>query len=207
MRKKIRTADEEMGNIGFLIFFTVLWYSGILSGIFRDGFDTTLLLFLAVGLMVPIQAVRMIQKAVYFRNFHRQCMNEGHPQQGRIVNITREYYDDYENNRRNRRTYYFLIVEIVDPETGIYNTIKSEPYRIPIYKYLASPYVQVYTDRTGWKHVIDGFQLKSSRSEPDIPLENSNVYLKDFNKNPAILHWIFVIIFVIMMLKSFGVLK
>ena len=207
MRKKIRTADEEMRNVGYLILFSILWYSQILSSIARDGFHTTLLIFLAAGLKPLIQVFRMIQKAMYFRNFHRQCVNESRPQQGRIVKITREYYDDYQESRRYRRTYYFLIVETVDPETGIANTIKSEPYRIPVYKYLGSPYVQVYTDRTGWKHVIDGFQLKNSRSEPDIPLENSNVYLKDFNKTPSILNWIFIIIFVLILLQSFGVLK
>lgn len=77
------------------------------------------------------------------------------------MNIVREYYDEYDSkNRRRRIAYYFLIVDMVDSATGTVQTIKSEPYRIPLYKYLASPYVQIYTDKTGWKHVIDGLQLK-----------------------------------------------
>ena len=59
-----------------------------------------------------------------------------------------------------RQTFYFMIIEVVDPQTGAVQTIKSDPYRIPLQKYIGSPYVQVYTDRTGWKHVVDGFQLK-----------------------------------------------
>ncbi|EDS08287.1 hypothetical protein CLOSCI_00598 [[Clostridium] scindens ATCC 35704] len=47
-----------------------------------------MLIFLAAGLIPPIQVFRMVQKATYFRNFHRQCMNESQPRQGRIVNIT-----------------------------------------------------------------------------------------------------------------------
>ena len=96
-----------------------------------------------------------------------------------------------------------MIIEVVDPQPGAVQTIKSDPYRIPLQKYIGSPYVQVYTDRTGWKHVVDGFQLKEKRSDPDIPLENSNVYLNDFNEPTIFIKIITGIIFILFFLQIF----
>lgn len=207
MRRRIRTADEEMNGILFTIAFTVLWYGTLIHSILLSGFHAGLMIFLVAGIMVPAQAVRTVQKALYHRRFHKQCMNECYPQKGRIVNITREYYDTYDSRDRRRRiTYYFLIIEIVNVETGAMQRIKSSPYRMPIHKYLASPYVQVYTDKTGWKYVIDGFELKKNRNEPDIPLEDSNVYLKDFNQPTAFVKIIFIAVLVLMILQSMGIL-
>ncbi|MGF0033450.1 hypothetical protein ACQRBN_10825 [Bariatricus sp. SGI.154] len=55
--------------------------------------------------------------------------------------------------------------------------------------------------------MIDGFQLKSSRHDPDIPLENSNVYLKDFNQPSVLFRAIFVIVLILMLLQASGILR
>ncbi|MDO4311894.1 MAG: hypothetical protein Q4C52_02285 [Eubacteriales bacterium] len=207
MRRKIRTVNEEMDSVLGLILFACVWYIILIKNILTVGFHAGFLIFLIGGILPLAQAVRKVQKALYYRKFHQQCMQERSPSQGRIVNIVREYYNEYDSrNRRRRIPYYFLIVEVTDFVTGSVQTIKSEPYRIPLYKYLASPYVQVYTDQRGWKHVIDGFQLKHSRTEPDIPLENSNVYLRDFQEHTVLFKAIYVIILVLIVFQILGIL-
>lgn len=207
MRRKIRTANETMDGVIVLLFFTWVWYTILIKNIILGGFQTSLLIFLIAGVLIPAQAVKKIQKALYYRKLHEQCVREQCPSQGRIVNIVREYSDEYDSrNRRRRMTYYYLIIEVTDPDTGTVQTIKSEPYRCPLHKYLASPYVQVYTDQTGWKHVVDGFQLKANRNEPDIPLENSNVYLKDFNQSSVLFQVIFIVVLVLMVFQILGII-
>ena len=207
MHKAIYTVEEDLSGVTYLIFFAILWYSFLLRVTITSGFQTRILLFYAAGILVLYQIVRRFQKAFYYRRFHRQCMQESTPLKGRILNIVREYYDEYyedsDGRRRRRQTFYFMIIEVVDPQTGAVQTIKSDPYRIPLQKYIGSPYVQVYTDRTGWKHVVDGFQLKEKRSDPDIPLENSNVYLKDFNEPTIFIKIITGIIFILFFLQIF----
>ena len=84
---------SNIGTIGFAVGFVLMMILDVcersvrIGGIMRRKFQTTLLIFLAAGLIPPIQVFRMVQKATYFCNFHRQC-NESQPQQGRIVNIT-----------------------------------------------------------------------------------------------------------------------
>ena len=205
MHKSIYTVDEDLYGVSYMICFAVIWYAAIFRFTLASGFQAGLLLFYAAGLLLLYQICRKFQKAFYYRRFHRQCMQESVPQQGRIINIVREYYDDYyddsDGRRRRRQTFYFLIIEMIDAQTGAVQTIKSEPYRLPLYKYIGSPYVKFYTDRTGWKHVIDGFQLKQSRHDPDIPLESSNVYLKDFNEPTIFVKIVTGIIFILFFLQ------
>lgn len=207
MHKKIRTANEEIGNVVFLILFTIVWYAGLLGNILREGFQPFILIFLAAGLLLPFQAVHMVQKAVYYRRLHAQCVEAGHPQKGKIVNIVREYYVDSNSRNRQYITYYFLIIEVFNSNTGVSQRIKSAPYRIPLHKYLGAPYVKVYTDSTGWHHVIEDFQLKENRSEPGITLENPNIYLKDFNSTHPFQKVIVAVILIGMLLFVFGVFR
>lgn len=207
MRKKIRTADEELNGVFYTMIFVLIWYVFIIRYIIANGFHSSLLIFLIGGVLPLIQGVRTVQKALYYRRFHRQCMEMSYPRRGRIVNVTREYYDTYDSDhRRHRLTYYFLIIEVVDPQTSVLQTIKSSAYRIPVHRYLGSPYVQVYTDQTGWKYVIDGFELKNKRSDPDIPLENQNVYLKDFSQPPIVFKVLFAAVLVLFFLQALGIL-
>lgn len=209
MRRKIYTVDEEMNGTAFQLLFMLIWYLGIFRMILGSGFTPGFLIFLLGGLMIPYQVFRRIQKALYHRKLHAQIMQESAPQQGRIVNVTREYYLDENSSSRNRRqiTYYYLMIEVVDAYTGVMQTIKSDPYRLPVYRYLASPLVQVYTDRSGWKHVIDGFQLKRSKNEPNIPLENPNLYMKDFQQAPMFMRVINTAILILMLMMILGVIK
>lgn len=156
--------------------------------------------------MPVVQAVRVIQKALHYRRFHEECMQKSYPKRGRITNITKEEHFEYTSrNRRRRIIEYYLHIEIINNETGVLQTIKSEAYRIPIYKYLASPYVQVYTDESGWKYVIDGFELKKNRNDPDLPLENSNVYSKDFDSPSRVMNIIVILVMIFMLFRILGV--
>ena len=209
VKKKIWTAEEEMRGVPYLIIFSVVWYVLLINMIISGGFHSSLLIFFLAGVMPVYQTVRVIRTAVSARRFHRQCMQENRPQQGRIVNITREYQYGGSNSgsTRGRIIYYYLTVEITDPVTGMVQTVKSAPYRVPLHRYLSSPVVQVYTDRSGWKHVIDGFQLKSSRNEPGILEGNPNISGKDFEEAPLLIRLIPVLILLIILLRILGILR
>ena len=164
-RKSIRTADEELGNVWYTILFSLVWYGGLFRSILLGSFQTSLLPFLIAGLLLLAVAVRQIQRAMYYRNFHHQCIKLGKRQNGRIVNCVREYlWADPSQGQQTRRKVvrYFLIVELQDPETGVSTRIKSQGYSFPVYRYLKDPWVTVYSDQSGWKKVIDGFHIKKS---------------------------------------------
>ena len=178
-----------------------------MGNILREGLQPFIMIYLSAVLLLQFQAVRMVQKAVYYRRLHAQCVEEGHPKKGKIVNIVREYYVDSNSRNRQYITYYFLIIEVFDSNTGVSQRIKSEPYRIPLHKYLGAPYVKVYTDSTGWHHVIEDFQLKENRSEPGITLENPNIYLKDFNSPHPFQKVISAVILIWILLFVLGIFR
>lgn len=203
-RKSIRTADEEFGNVWYTILFSLVWYGGLFKSMLLGRFQAALLPFLIAGLLLLAVTVRQIQRAVYYRNFHRQCIKLGKRQNGRIVNCVREYlWADPAQGQQTRRKVvrYFLIVEVQDLETGVSTRIKSQGYSFPVYRYLKDPQVSVYSDQSGWKKVIDGFHIKKTFREPDIPLENSNVYVKDFSIPSSLFRGITFILLVYVLIQ------
>lgn len=206
-KRKLYTANEEFRGVTYSVLFTCIWFAGIIRFILHSGWDGTMLLFLLAGFALMIQTGRMIQKAMYYRRFAREVKANSRPMRGRIVNIMKQMQREYDGQRITRCNYYYIIVEITNPENGTSMRIRSEPYRIPVYKYLAEPYVDVYVDSTGWKYILDGFVLKKSKKEPDIPLEQSNVYLRDFVETPVILKVILLIIVFLFLLNILGVLR
>lgn len=144
MKRKIYTADEEMGyEVIYMILFTVLWYSGMVKIIFDKGLSMSVVPFLLAGILPLAQAVNMVRKASCYRNFHKKCMQESCPRQGRIVNIRRkestEERTGQRGTRRYRRILYYLVVEMINPENGIAMRITSEAYRIPCRNILRLP--------------------------------------------------------------------
>ena len=63
MKRKIRPAEEEMGNVAFLILFAILWYACLVASIVNGGTRITVLLFFVAGLFPVYSAVTMIRKA------------------------------------------------------------------------------------------------------------------------------------------------
>ena len=53
--------------------------------------------------------------------------------------------------------------------------------------------------------MIDGFELKKNRNDPDLPLENSNVYLKDFDSPSRVMNIIVILVMIFMLLRILGV--
>lgn len=204
-KRKLYTADEEFRGAAYLVLFTLIWYGSLFRTIWQSGLQSSVLLFLAAGLLAPVQAVRIVRRGLYHRRFSKQVKACSRPRKGRIVNIVREMQTEYSNSRRHQYYFYYLIVEVTDPETGLPSRIRSEAYRIPVYKYLAQPYVDVYVDSSGWKYVLDGFTLKKSRREPDIPLEESNVYLKDFTEQSMFSKVLVFVIFILFLLNILGI--
>lgn len=66
MRRKIRTADEEMRGVFGLLLFTCVWYLILIKNILLVGFQGSILIFLVAGILIPAQAVRKLQKAIYY---------------------------------------------------------------------------------------------------------------------------------------------
>lgn len=55
--------------------------------------------------------------------------------------------------------------------------------------------------------MIDGFQLKESKKDPDITLEDSNVYMKTFDQPSALMKGIILIIMGLMIFQMIGGIK
>lgn len=172
-KRKIRPAQEEMTGVLYSALFLLIWYAGLLRGILTSGFQSSYMLFLAAGLIPLFTAVQTVRRALFYRRQREEIKAAGNVSRGRIVNVIMKSapYEDSHHRTRYRR-YYFLEAEVADPVTGVINRMESPAYSRPIHRYLASPEVTVYTDRTGWKHYMDDFQWKERKSDPGIFEEN-----------------------------------
>lgn len=206
MKRRIRPAEEEIGNVGFSFLFTILWYAGLAASIRSGGFILTHLLFLAAGLIPIYTMITMIRRAFFYRKQREDAIAYGHSQLGRIQSVMRQdvpYYSGKHHTLRYHR-YYYLDVELTDPVTGVTNVIRSQGYRRPIHRYLASDTVRVYTDRSGWKHYLEEFQFKAHRNDPgafdDRPM--------DFEETAAgsgrFVQILFAVIVILMILNLFS---
>ena len=206
MKRRIRPADEEVGNIIPTVLFVFLWYSGLLGMMASTGFDTILLLFLAAGLL-PLYSVGMsIRRAFFYRKQRADAIAYGQSFSGRIRSVVRQdqpYLDDSSEHRRLRyRRYYFLEVDMINPDTGVTNTIRSQGYSKPIHRYLASDKVRVYTDKSGWKYYLEDFQWKQHKSDPDI-FDYPREFEDTITGNGNVIQIIFMVIMILMMFNIF----
>lgn len=174
MHRKIWTKDESFSGVASEILFVILWYSTLLKPVIGRGSQGSMSMFpfLIAGLMPLYMAIRKIRQAVYYRGLHKKYMR-GMPRKGKIINCQKRYYQERGSKGHiSNRADYILVVEVYDNETFLPTQIQSEPYSWPVYKVLAAPEVDVYTDETGWHHIIDGFHYKKKKNEPDIFKEN-----------------------------------
>ena len=183
MKRKIRPAEEEMGNVVFLILFVILWYSSLIGSLLTGGIHTTALLFFVAGLLPVYTAVTMIRKALFYRRQRAEAIAYGSSQLGWIRSVVRQ-------------------VDITDPATGVVNTITSQGYRKPIHRYLASNQVRVYTDRSGWKHYLEDFQYKEQMKDPGIFDDRPMEFEETTAGSGHVVQILFVVIFILMALTS-----
>ncbi len=205
MKRKIRPAEEEIGNIAFIVLFVILWYSGLLGTIAAGGIRVTVLLFLVAGLLPVYSAVTMVRRALFYRKQRADAIAYGQSQPGRIQGVVRQDVPYYSGKNRTLRyhRYYYLKVDITDPVTGVTNTIQSQGYRKPIHRYLASEQVRVYTDRSGWKYYLEDFRFKERMSDPGIfdgrPLE----FEETAAGSGRVVQIIFIIVFILILVSMF----
>ena len=119
MKRKIRPAEEEMGNVVFLILFVILWYSSLIGSLLTGGIHTTALLFFVAGLLPVYTAVTMIRKALFYRRQRAEAIAYGSSQLGWIRSVVRQDvpYQSGKNNSLRYHRYYYLQVDITDPVT------------------------------------------------------------------------------------------
>lgn len=172
MRTKIRTANEEIHGLIFPLIFLAVYAVFFIYQVSANGFTETTLLLLVLGLLFPIQYLKVIRRSFKFRQLHEHFVKEYKGQKGRIYKITKELPKAGQENK----IHYYLHIEVLNSYGKLVRKIKSEAYYKPLHKYLASPDVDVYYDEQNKYFVIDGFKLKENENEPDIALEDSNVY-------------------------------
>lgn len=172
MKTKIRTANEEIHGWVFPLIFISVYAGFFIYQMITNGFSETLMFLLILGLLFPIQYLKVIRRSFKFRQLHEHFVKEYTPQRGRIYNITKELPKEGQENK----IHYYLHIEILNSHGNLVRKVKSEAYYKPLYKYLASPEVDVYYDNQNKYFVVDGFQLKENEDEPDIALESSDVY-------------------------------
>ena len=205
MKRKIRPAEEEMGNVAFLILFAILWYACLVASIVNGGTRITVLLFFVAGLFPVYSAVTMIRKALFYRRQRADAIAYGSSQSGKIRGIMRQDipYRSGEHNTLRYHRYYYLQVDITDPVTGAVSTIQSQGYRKPIHRYLASAQVRVYTDRSGWKHYLEDFQYKRRMSDPGIFDDRPMEFEETRAGNGRVIQVLFIAVFILIVLSSF----
>lgn len=205
MKRKIRPAEEEMGNVAFLILFAILWYACLVASIVNGGTRITVLLFFVAGLFPVYSAVTMIRKALFYRRQRADAIAYGSSQLGKIRGVMRQDipYRSGEHNTLRYHRYYYLQVDITDPVTGAVSTIQSQGYRKPIHRYLASAQVRVYTDRSGCKHYLEDFQYKRRMSDPGIFDDRPMEFEETRAGNGRVIQVLFIAVFILIVLSSF----
>lgn len=168
-KRRIRPASEELGCHLEMILFTLVWYSILVIQILERGFEASIIVFLLAGLIPILAMAAGIKQALYYRAQRREAIALGRVQKGTIVGVSRKAVPvEGKNGRQRYRMYYFLTVEIINPQNGAVSQFLSQPYSRPIHQYLASPRVSVYTDQSGWQHYLEDFEWKEQNSDPDI---------------------------------------
>ena len=205
MKRKIRPAEEEMGNVAFLSLFAILWYACLVASLVNGGTRITVLLFFVAGLFPVYSAVTMIRKALFYRRQRADAIAYGSSQWGKIRGVMRQDipYRSGEHNTLRYHRYYYLQVDITDPVTGAVSTIQSQGYRKPIHRYLASAQVRVYTDRSGWKHYLEDFQYKRRMSNPGIFDDRPMEFEETRAGNGRVIQVLFIAVFILIVLSSF----
>lgn len=174
MKKKIKTANETITGMTFPIVFTLILAGLFLYQCLKGDFKESYLFVFLLGLLLPIQSLKIVRTSMKYRQLHQHFLKEYRPQKGIITNITKEL--PTEENRKYDKICYFLHIDVVNAGGNVVRKVKSDAYYIPIHQYLASPEVDVYYDNQLKYCVVDGFHLKENENDPDIPLENTNVY-------------------------------
>ena len=175
MKRKIRPAEEEMGNVVFLILFVIMWYSSLIGSFLTGGTHTTALLFFVAGLLPVYTAVTMIRKALFYRRQRAEAIAYGSSQLGWIRSVVRQ-------------------------DVPYQST--SQGYRKPIHRYLASNQVRIYTDRSGWKHYLEDFQYKERMKDPGIFDDRPMEFEETTAGSGHVVQILFVVIFILMALTS-----
>ena len=205
MKRKIRPAEEEMGNVAFLILFAILWYACLVAALVTGGTRITVLLFVVAGLFPVYTAVTMIRKALFYRRQRADAIAYGSSQLGKIRGVMRQDipYRSGEHNTLRYHRYYYLQVDITDPVTGAVSTIQSQGYRKPIHRYLASAQVRVYTDRSGWKHYLEDFKYKERMRDPGIFDDRPMEFEETRAGSGRAVQILFIAVFILIVLSSF----
>lgn len=174
MKIKIRTANETITGMTFPIVFTIIWVALIGYQFIKNGFQEGILVIFLIGLILPLQSIKIVRDALKYRQVHKHFLENYKPQKGKIVNITKAVPD--EKSGKGKKVCYYLDIDMLNAGGQTVRKVKSEGYYLPIHKYLASPEVDVYFDNKLKYVVVDGFKLKTDINEPDLSFEGSNVY-------------------------------
>jgi len=206
LKRKLYTANEEIGfKVVPIVIFVGVWYGFLIQSFRADGFIAGLIPHYIAGLAVAFYTGKNVRRALMQRLRHREIMKTVQPLQGRILDIKLEQTRRGSGKRMRIISWYYLEVQVTDPDTGLVRNIISDPYHFPPQRYLGSPMVDVYIDESGWHPVIDGFQLKQRRSDPDIPLMSASSYLNGGSKIILVLNILLWVFFAFMALRSMGI--
>ena len=90
MKRVIRPAEEEIGNVVPGILFSIFWYCSIGGIILRGGFQLMLVIFLIAGILPVFQAVTSIRRALFYRKQRAEAIALGNATYGTITGVTRQ---------------------------------------------------------------------------------------------------------------------
>ncbi len=200
MHRKIRTKQESFSGLPFTLLFVLIWYTSLLKAILeRPESLSGCLLFLAAGLIPLAVSFQQVRSVLYYRRLHRQYMQRP-PKKGRIVSCQRQTCRTGTRRGTSIHYEYILLVELASDDSFQPVQISSEPYSWPVYRVLASPEVDIYTDETGWHHVLDGFHYKENRNDPGIFPESPYEKAPGLG-NSGIVRFLVIAVMILMLLQ------
>jgi len=167
MKRQIRIADEEVGNILPTLLFSIVWYVLIFYQM-KNNYKPTLIIFLVSGIMPLYTIIKQFQRAFFYRRQRKAAVLSADKRVGHITGIIKKRIP-YTNRKGNIRynTFYYLRVDVINP-SGTIQEIESQPYSKPIHHYIGATAVNVYTDSSGFKYYIEDIQWKTNKNDPDI---------------------------------------
>ena len=79
-----------MRGCTYTVLFMILWYGLVIRSFLTSGFEPTLLIFVAGGLIPLLAVAKEIQRAMFYRRERRRAVESGRRQRGRITGYTRK---------------------------------------------------------------------------------------------------------------------
>ena len=202
LQRRVRPAEEELGDMAMLLAFAAVWYSSTLSTLLKGTMDgVNAAIFLLGGALPLYFGYQKGREALVCRRRRREAVSKGRCCRGVIRRIESEKVPfTGRHGHVHYRKRYYLVIEKIEEGLSYGTEIKTGAYRVPVHLYLKSSEVKLYSSMNGWNWYVEGLQCSIFRQNPVVfPTDNEDgdTYVGD-----AAFRTIYVAILLLMLLKT-----